>query len=286
MKEHGKIKNCCCGGLVYFAFGFLREIVMTIFSQKNWSVTGDRSGLTRSAMFLFIFIIIHAVGNLHVFAGAKDFNGYGYFYVRLYGTGFGFPANIVEEYVLLAALLHVFVAIKRTCDISVNYTVSSGKLNLAMSGVTLLVFMCIHLFQFRFGATNPFTICPPPYLVNIATVLQLSLHLFYMDSCKPEQTVAVRDIYQLEFNIFQSFSWCIFYMGAVIIFSTHTCLGWQKVVPAPALAIPKRYHTKATHVGYLMTCFVALIYLSFPIFAYLCPLEKGYPGTQDQVNGK
>merc|ERR1711904_440464 len=27
---------------------------------------------------------IHAVGNLHVFIGPDDFNGYGYFYVRLY----------------------------------------------------------------------------------------------------------------------------------------------------------------------------------------------------------
>ena len=36
--------------------------------------------------------------NLHVFKGPDDFNGYGYFYVRLYWTGFGLPANIVEEW--------------------------------------------------------------------------------------------------------------------------------------------------------------------------------------------
>ena len=29
-------------------------------------------------------------------SGPDDFNGYGYFYVRLYWTGFGLPANIVE----------------------------------------------------------------------------------------------------------------------------------------------------------------------------------------------
>ena len=34
-----------------------------------------------------VFIIIHAIGNLHVFLGPNDFNGYGYFYVRLYWTG-------------------------------------------------------------------------------------------------------------------------------------------------------------------------------------------------------
>merc|ERR1712118_360101 len=69
--------------------------------QKN-----HRTGLTRSAFFLVFFMVIHAVGNLHVFLGPDDFNGYGYFYVRLYWTGFGFDANIVEEYVLLAAVPH------------------------------------------------------------------------------------------------------------------------------------------------------------------------------------
>merc|ERR1712066_870152 len=97
------------------------------------------------------------------------------------GTGFGFSANIVEEYILLAALLHVAVALKRTWDISINYTIASGKLNLALSGVMLLTFMTIHLYQFRFGETQTAYLCPPPYLINVATVLQLSLNLFWVE---------------------------------------------------------------------------------------------------------
>merc|ERR1719224_243946 len=141
------------------ALNFMKEIFATIFAQKNINFTNDRLGLTRSAIFLIVFIVIHAVGNLHVFLGPDDFNGYGYFYVRLYFTGFGLPANIVEIYVLLCAVLHVAVALKRTWDISLNYTVASGKLNLAFSGLLLLTFMCIHLVQFRFGATDPYTLC-------------------------------------------------------------------------------------------------------------------------------
>lgn len=155
MEGEGKISGVL-GAICYTVLAFMREILFTILPQKNLVMTNDRVGLTRSAMFLFVFIIIHAVGNLHVFLGPDDFNGYGYFYVRLYWTGFGFDANIVEEYILLAALLHVFVALKRTWDISINYTVASGKLNLALSGITLLTFMCIHLFQFRFGETQMF----------------------------------------------------------------------------------------------------------------------------------
>ena len=72
----------------------------------------DRTGLTRSAVSLFFFIVVHAVGNLHLFKGPDDTNGYGYFYVRLFCTGHGFQANIVEEYVLLSALLHISAGLK------------------------------------------------------------------------------------------------------------------------------------------------------------------------------
>ena len=82
-----------------------------------------------------------------VFLGPDDFNGYGYFYVRLYWTGFGFNANIVEEYVLLSAIMHVAIALKRTYDITTGYTIKSGKWNLAITGILLLVYMTIHLFH-------------------------------------------------------------------------------------------------------------------------------------------
>eukprot|EP00972_Heterocapsa_arctica_P005304 785188-Heterocapsa_arctica.AAC.1 len=80
----------------YLWISILYEVCATIFMNKNFKISNDRMGLTRSAILLVLFIVIHAVGNLHVFKGPDDFNGYGYFYVRLYWTGFGLPANIVE----------------------------------------------------------------------------------------------------------------------------------------------------------------------------------------------
>merc|ERR1712014_188963 len=85
--------------------------------------------------------------------------------------------------------------------------------------------------------------------------------------------VDVRDIYRLEFEVFQAGGWVFFYVMAVFVFSTHMCLGWKKAVPAPVLEIPARYHNKATHIGYIMTAFIALIYISFPIYCYLTKLE-------------
>merc|ERR1719210_3322849 len=151
----------------------LYEVCATIFTATNIKIANDRVGLTRSAIFLVIFIIIHAVGNLHVFKGPDDFNGYGYFYVRLYWTGFGLPANVVEEYILLAIVLHVFVGLKRTWDMKLALVKTSGVkvLNLAISGLLLLTFMTIHLFQFRFGATQAYYLRAPPYLINFWGIL-------------------------------------------------------------------------------------------------------------------
>lgn len=240
----------------------------------NFKVSNDRSGLTRSAILLILFIVIHAVGNLHVFLGPDDFNGYGYFYVRLYWTGFGLPANIVEEYILLAVLLHVFVALKRTWDISLSYSVGSGKLNLAITGIALLTFMTVHLFQFRFGETQPFKLCPPNYYVNLLTLLHLKLNLFWVNypGCA---TAEVRDIYRLEFEVFQSVGWCAFYLISVGIFATHMALGWAKVVPAAAMGIPKGHQRKATFIGYAITFVIAAIYVSFPIYTHIYPMASG-----------
>jgi len=274
MNNEGKIPGCC-GAFLYMVLGFMKEIIFTIFGQKNFILTNDRLGLTRSAMFLFLFIVIHAVGNLHVFLGPDDFNGYGYFYVRLYWTGFGFNANIVEEYVALAALLHVVVALKRTWDISLNYSVASAKLNLIMSGLALLTFMTIHLFQFRFGEAQPYKLCPPPYFINFAGILSLNLFWVGYEGC---QSVEVRDIYRMEFEIFKSFGWMLFYLASVTIFCTHMCLGWRKCIPAPSMGIPARYHNKATHVGYVLTGFLGLIYASFAIYCHMASPSPGHFG--------
>merc|ERR1711972_200370 len=260
----------------YLWLAILYEVCATIFTTKNIKLSSDRTGLTRSAILLILFIVIHAVGNLHVFMGPDDFNGYGYFYVRLYWTGFGLPANIVEEYILLAVLLHVFVALKRTWDFNLKgwQSVSAGTLNLAITGIALLTFMGFHLFQFRFGETQLFTLCSPGYLINFETLLELKLNLFWVDypGCVKSE---VRDIYRLEFEVFQSVGWCAFYILSVCIFATHMALGWKKVVPASAMGIPMAHRSKANVIGYIITAVIAAIYVSFPIYTHLTPMAGG-----------
>jgi len=217
--------------------------------------------------------VIHAVGNLHVFLGPDDFNGYGYFYVRLYWTGFGLNANIVEEYLLLAAVLHVVVALRRTLDIKMGSTLASGGLNMALSGVVLLAFMVVHLFQFRFGATEPYEIRPPPYLINLSELP----HLFFTEN-KDIPLVAVRDIYKLEMDLFQDMGWCIYYVVSTLVFTAHYIWGWTKVVPSSQLGIPKSHQSTVTLLGKAIGLFVAFCYLSFPIYAHAVGPSAGVYG--------
>merc|ERR1712217_150462 len=264
----------------YLLLSILYEVCATIFSTNNFKISNDRMGLTRSAILLILFIVIHAVGNLHVFKGPDDFNGYGYFYVRLYWTGFGLPANIVEAYILLAALLHVFVGLKRTWDMKLALAKSQGfdALNLAVSGLMLLSFMTIHLFQFRFGDTDqfgPYYIRPPPYLINFWGIT--SLNLFW----SPDTTIApvgVRDIYALEFQIFQNKVWSAFYIFSVFVFIYHACTGWAKVTPA--LGIPKGHISKVEKIGYAIFWVLGFIYISFPLYVML---KTPYAGDEMDI---
>jgi hypothetical protein len=265
----------------FLMLSVLYEVCATIFSAKNFKVSNDRVGLTRSAILLILFIVIHAVGNLHVFMGPDDFNGYGYFYVRLYWTGFGLPANIVEEYIALSVLLHVGVALKRTWDQKLKMGIGSGALNLAITGLALLTFMTIHLVQFRFGDTDqfgPYLVCPPPYLINLLTVVDLELNLFWMPGgC--QNPVGVRDIYALEFQLFQNKAWAAFYIACVLIFVVHASLGWVKCVPV--LGIPKKHIPRVNIIGYIIFFVLGAIYISFPVFCMFTPaLVGGEPKLQ------
>merc|ERR1712029_909035 len=135
-----------------------------------------------------------------------------------------------------------------------------------------MTFMTIHLFQFRFGDTDqfgPYYIRPPQFMINFQGILSLDLFWAYSG-----EKVGVRDIYALEFQIFRNPVWAYFYTFSVLIFLTHACLGWKKVTP---VLVPKRYVSKAEHIGFALIIVVGLIYLSFPLYV---TLASRYPGDE------
>jgi succinate dehydrogenase/fumarate reductase cytochrome b subunit len=179
----------------------------------------------------------------------------------------------VEEYILLSAMLHVLAGLKRTWDFNLKKgALCNGTLNLGVSGVVLLCFMTIHLFQFRFGATEDYWLRPPPYLVYFAGILQLQLFWTPNTGVNP---VAVRDIYKMEFDRFlrgfdlngtQIPIWSVIYIASTFVFVFHACFGWKKVISAPAMGIPKGHQERVKWIGYVIFWVLGITYISFPVY--------------------
>jgi hypothetical protein len=177
-------------------------------------------------------------------------------------------------------MLHVFVGLRRTWD-KKGMVKSAGlfpTMNLGLSGVMLLTFMTIHLFQFRFGDTHQYFLRPPPMLISWYGLPKLNL-FWTTDIYTP--AVPVRDIYKLEYAIFNNGPsslpnfWAFFYIFSVVVFVTHACLGWKKVTPV--LGVPKMHIAKVEKVGYAIFLVLGVIYVSFPLY---CMLTTPFAGIE------
>ena len=133
--------------------------------QRHTCVQGGASSLGCGVTILTARTraLASRLGNVHVFKGLDGFNVFGYFYVRLYWTGFGFQQYSVEEYVLLSASLHISVGLERTWDQKLSLGLMSGQLNLAITGLMLLTVIITLLFLFRVADT---ALRSPPTLIN------------------------------------------------------------------------------------------------------------------------
>ena len=104
-----------------------------------------------------------------------------------------------------------------------------ARIRLIFSGIrfifrrTLRILLNIPYFHFQ--------VRPPPLMINFEGINPFSdsfLHRFYVTDPAVE-VVNVRDIYKLEFDLFQSGFWTLYYCFSVFVFLAHYCWGWQKV---------------------------------------------------------
>jgi flavocytochrome c len=243
---------------------FMVEIFKTIFFVKNWTVPHDKSGLTRSAVFLIVFVLIHGLGNLHVYAGPDAFNGYAYFLNRPVPWGTLFLP--VELYLLAAGILHVLVATIRTVKFKkvsmLTDSAQRGQLTLAITGFFLLAFLVIHLAQFRFIQNAP------EYTFRVKW-----MYPFFCDRDNTECEIAnFKDLYKLELELFEDKRWVVFYLASVYFFITHMNEGFAKVVNASQI-VARKHKGMARFIGLCLAYFIGLLYFSYPIFCYLFPVK-------------
>merc|ERR1712048_1369970 len=106
-----------------------------------------------------------------------------------------------------------------TWDMKLALVKSQGlsALNLAISGLMLLTFMTIHLFQFRFGDTEqfgPYFIRPPRYLINFCVII------FMVHACLGwKKVVPVLGIPKLHVTNVERYGYAIFFVIGFIYIS-------------------------------------------------------------------
>jgi succinate dehydrogenase / fumarate reductase cytochrome b subunit len=194
---------------------------------------------------LFIYMLLHLAGNVLVFAGPEFFNEYSH---KLISN----PLIIPIEIGLLAVfLIHIYKAVTMWMGNSAARPVSYSKKELAGgpsrksvasstmigSGLFLLVFVIIHVKQFKFGSW---------YLVTDSTV---------------------RDLYRTEMEVFQNPFWVIVYVVATLLVGLHLRHGISSAFQSLGLDHPV-YTRRLTAIGIVLAVVIGVGLAAIPVWAY------------------
>ena len=217
---------------------------MTWFFHVVTSSIGKKQCMAISGLGLCLFLTVHLAGNLLLFAGPKVFNGYA-------ATIEANPLLIPSEIVLLFTfLVHICFAIPVTLENRkarpIRYVVSASKgrrtfasSTMWLSGVVTLVFIVLHLIDFKFASRNGKT------------------------------------LYDLVVLKFQSWLYVVWYILASSILALHLSHGFQSAFRSLGLEHPK-YTPFVEGVGKVFSVIVAVGYSLIPlgVFLGIVPSQK------------
>lgn len=206
------------------------------------------TGIT--GVLLVLFVIGHLLGNLQLLnPDPEPFNAYGQF---LHGFGLLFYA--VEIGLALTILVHAFIGIsiwrKKKNARKNGYAVQkskggSSKQSLAsrtmiITGSVLLIFLVIHIIQFRFGGAE---------MVDIGG--------------KP-----AHDLHTLVMETFSNIGWVIFYVGVMLLLSFHLRHGvWSAIQSLGAMK--PRWSKGIYTLAFLLGILLAIGFLILPVVIYV-----------------
>jgi succinate dehydrogenase / fumarate reductase cytochrome b subunit len=170
-----------------------------------------------TGLLLFLYLILHIVGNLLVFLGQDTFNRYSHALISNPLVG---P---VEIGLVIIALIHVFKAVRMTLQNRAArptpYTAkkraggasqkSLASSTMILTGLALLVFIPIHVVMFKYG----------PEYQYAAT--------------------GMRDLYRLEVENFSSPGWVAFYVLAMLVVGLHLWHGVASSFQSLGLSGPR-----------------------------------------------
>ncbi len=218
------------------------------------STLGRKYLMAASGFALVLFIIVHLLGNLTLFTGSGDaINTYA---AKLDALGVG--KLLLEIGLGLTILLHVITAIQVTYSSKaarpVAYESPKSKggptkntvttRNMIITGMVLLVFIIVHLKQFRFGP-------------NMADGYTTNIH-----------GENVLDIYRVIVETFMDIKNVIFYVATMFFLGFHFRHGFWSAFQSLGMLNPR--WSKPIHcLGFVIAVLLTVGFLIMPIYIYV-----------------
>jgi succinate dehydrogenase / fumarate reductase, cytochrome b subunit len=215
------------------------------FRRVFTSSVGSKLLMGLTGVALFVYMVLHLAGNALIFAGQDVFNEYSH-------TLISNPLILPIELGLLAVfLLHIYKAVTLWMSNSAARPVAYTKKELAghtsrkslssttmiWSGLVILVFVVIHVKQFKFGTF---------YQVTDSTV---------------------RDLYQTEVEVFQNPLWVGVYVVATLLVGLHLRHGFASAFQSLGLDHPL-YTRRLTALGLVFALLIGVGLAVIPVWVF------------------
>ena len=212
------------------------------------SSIGKKLLMALSGLFFVLFLLVHIVGNFMLYIGADAFNNYT-------STMAANPLiKVMEIVMIILFLVHILTSAlltlenraarpeKYAMDVSAGQRTFMSS-NMFVTGSLVLLFVIIHLINFKFGDW----------------------------SNAPGSTATMYDLVAVTYT---SVFWTVFYVVAVIILGFHLNHAFQSAFQTLGLNHQK-YTPFIKKLGTLYSIFVALVFASFPVYFYFSQLSAG-----------
>jgi succinate dehydrogenase cytochrome b subunit len=217
------------------------------FQQYFSSSVGTKLLIGITGLLLFAYMILHLAGNALIFAGADLFNKYSHALISN-------PLIIPIELGLLAVfLIHIYKTVRmvlanraarpigyqKKANAGHSSRKSFASSTMIASGLFLLVFVLIHVKQFKFGT--------------------------YYETAG---ALPIRDLYRTELEVFRNPLWVVFYLIGTVVVGLHLrhgiASGFQSIGADHPL-----YTRRLTAIGIVLAIVIGGGLGLIPIWLYL-----------------
>lgn len=219
-----------------------------------FSSIGKKIIMSLTGLFLISFLPVHLLGNFQLMAGdgGEAFNTYAYFMTN--NPLIKFTSYGLYFFILLHAVQGIMIAIKNKSAKGSNYKVSTYKnktwasSNMALLGILIFAFLCIHMGDFWFK-------------------MKFTSQIAMIDTYPGYEGIGVKDLYTRVAAAFSQLWIVIVYLIGLLALGFHLVHGFSSAFQTLGLN-HKKYTPLIKGLGYAYSVLIPLGFAIIPIWMY------------------